>query len=282
MTKYLMLFISLISINSFGQVIDFIDTSDFYIIHLNDTIDIDYHSQTPYPSSIGLDLNCNNENDIIINCYTTPIQNLPSAHNIEIVNLLGDKLEFAKKNNSLAAFRTGEIVDLASIERWDWGNTHRLLYFNVIGGASWAGINSSDSLYVNDMNLIFRFTYNNMYKYGWINYSGKSWPANLFIHKIAIDKSLCSSNLTSEIFNSNFKLFPNPFNNHLNIISNHSSQKSATWKIFAMDGSYICGGNVDLNTFGILFKDKIDKPGAYIIQFFIENKLINSQIITKM
>lgn len=268
-----------------GQgIIHFNDTISFQIMEREDTIDINHSVITPYPDTLELDLDCDGDKDIKFNCYTTPIPNFPSAHNIEIQNLVGSDLEFLNANSFLQAFRMDDEINLDSIDGWESQNSYNLLYFTVIGGASWAGVSSKDSVSVNNMYLIFRKKKNGEYKYGWINYSGQSWPATLFVDKMAFDKASClqTSHKGHIVQELEIFVFPNPVADRLNInipIFNHQHIK---YRIYNMMSELELEGKVTGINTQLELGQLLGSNGIYLLQIIIDDKITKSHILVKM
>ncbi len=266
------------------QIITFNDTVFFQILERNDTLDIDGNIPTPYPSSVELDLNCDGLKDIVFNCYTTPVQNFPSAHHIEIQNLLGAGLEFLNDGSYLNAFRVQDTIHVDSTDEWISKNSFRLFYFHVLGGASWAGVNSTDSTSVNNMYLVFRIKENNGYKYGWINYSGQSWPTKLFIHRTAFSKADCLQTHTTGGVSqeATIRIFPNPFENHVNISIPDFNYQNIKWRIFSVDNVLKLEGEIKDSRTDLALGRLLDNSGIYLLQILMDEQIIQSQILIKI
>lgn len=274
MKTFFLLILIVISLKSFGQVsIDFVDTTNFYVTLLNDTI----NNGVTYPDIVTLDLDCDERRDLIFKCYTTPIPNFPSAHHIIIQNPLREDLEIAQ-----GIYRTGAAINPDTISNWENRNIYGFSYFTVHFGPNWIGRVYEDEIYLEDMNLLYRFNDNDQYRYGWINFSCRAWPATLIIHEIAFDRSFCLSTSTKEIPESFLKLYPNPFSEHLNFQSEQLLLTAISWKVFGIDGRFICQGELEPYANIISLDHKIDKPGTYIIQFFTGDKLTRAQVINKI
>ncbi|MBK8698511.1 MAG: T9SS type A sorting domain-containing protein [Saprospiraceae bacterium] len=266
------------------EIIHFKDTIYFQVLEREDTLDINGSFPTPYPNTLKLDLNCDGEKDITFNGYTTPIQNFPSAHHIVIQNLLGSDLEFLKDGGYLNAFRMDDEINLDSIDGWASLDSFRLFYFNVFGGAHWAGVKSTDSTAIHNMYLLFRLKENNEYRYGWIYYSGFSWPTKLFVHKIAFSRIAClQTSIIGEVFKeSEISISPNPFENNVHIYIPYLNHKKLEWRILNVNGVLELEGEIsDRNTELDLGK-LIDGNGVYLIQIVMEDKIYKSQILVKI
>lgn len=268
-----------------GQgIIHFNDTISFQIMEREDTIDINHSVITPYPDTLELDLDCDGDKDIKFNCYTTPIPNFPSAHNIEILNLVGSDLEFLNTNSFLQAFRMDDEINLDSIDGWESQNSYKLLYFTVLGGASWAGVSSKDSVSVNNMYLIFRKMKNGECKYGWINYSGQSWPATLFVDKMAFDKTSClqTNAIWPIVHELEIILFPNPFAGRLNISIPHFNHQNIKYSIYNMMGELALEGKITGINTELGLGQLLGRNGIYLLQIIIDDKISKSHILLKM
>jgi hypothetical protein len=75
--------------------------------------------------------------------------------------------------------------------------------------------------------------------------------------------------------NLHYKIFPNPFRNELNIISEDGSQESTVLELFNILGDHLTKvefrGSVSLNM------DLV--PGVYILELRTENKMSRSRIV---
>ena len=274
----------LVSLSSFSQnTLDFRDTTNFTIFSIYDTIDVNHVPYTPYPNTTALDVNCDGINEINIDCFPAPVMNLPSVHNIEIKNLLGDKLEFAADGQFLEAFRTGDTIYLDSIPRWTSAEKYRLLYFHVLSGAQWAGIKSRDSQFVTNMNLLYRIQTNLGYHYGWLQYSGKSWPAQLYVHRLAIDRTLCDSlSASEEVVIPDIKLHPSPISDQLFISLPDGYPQELSYTISRADGTLMSHGKLYESATTHSLDTGMFAPGLYIIRVFTKNKIFLSKKIVKI
>lgn len=273
----------LVSLSSFSQTtLDFSDTTNFTIFSIFDTIDVDW-PYTPYPNSMALDVNCDGISDVNLICFTTPIMNFPAANNIQIQNLVGDKLEFAAEGSRLSVFRTGDTIYPDSILVWSSKENYPLLYFQVISGASWTGIKGQDSLYVNHLNILFRMQTDVGYRYGWIHYSGKAWAAQLYVHRLAIDSSLCASLSASEqAVIPEIKLYPTPFSDQLSITLPDGYPNELSYTMTRADGTLMCQGKLHDTAATQSMDTGMFAPGFYIIRFFTKNKIWLSKKIIKI
>lgn len=272
------IFLSFASSVSFSQeLIDFVDTTNFHMTHLNDTID--NYWQTSHADSIHLDLNCDFNHDIKIRSYQVspgPVP-FPSIQYVEILNYIGSDLEFSEN-----IYPTGEFVDLDTISNWESKSRYVMMCFSIFDGISWIGNFDDDRVNLVDYNLLFRFKDNNQYTFGWINFNCRSYVVQLAINKIAFDKSSCLNTSLKEIQEPRFKLYPNPFSDHLHIQADQIPLSGIFWKVYGINGRFICEGKLEPYTSMISINNKIDKPGIYIIQFFAGDKLTNTHLIRKI
>ena len=259
-----------------GQnIIDLGDYSPFHSIEHNDTIDL--ATNTLYPAAVDMDLDCDEIPDITIRCFSTPLQNLPSARNIEIVNLAGNNLQI------LDAFTEGSIINLENVT-WVNRNNFTILYFNVLSGPSCAGISPSQPVMVNEMYIVFRKLIDNEYRYGWIHYSSRCDPvASFYLHRIAFDEQICSISHTLDETNVlDFPVTPNPFTDRFTIKMKANIPAKLTWRIFNPQLQMVKEGPVLQNSSSLeIFQPNLP-AGLYFLQILSDNKLLRTQIISKI
>ena len=193
------------------------DSTHYNIVGLDDTLDIDYNIMTPFPDTASLDIDCDGLADLRFTLYTTPVMSFPSTHHIDIVNLIGDDLEMLDDGYLLYAYRAMDTIEVKPNPDWTSDPAWKVLSFHVTSGASWAGISGTDSLYVNDMYILFRKKIAGEWVYGWINYSGKSWETILYLRHFAIENEYCNSTAVrpSEASRQMAGLYPNPVSEEL-------------------------------------------------------------------
>lgn len=191
--------------------IDFHDTIQFHRSQRADTIDNDHLDVTPFPDSTDLDLDCDSVADVRLKCFKTPLPNFPQAHHIVIQPLAGSGVEVLAKGTRVRAFRRDTLLTVDALTGWSAGPELQILYFNVLGGASWSGVAGTDSSGVTDMLLVFRKEEAGTLRYGWIAYDGRSWPARLSVHETAWSGSSClQTGLRVVREATSFRLCPNP------------------------------------------------------------------------
>jgi len=142
------------------------DSSNFSIIGLNDTLDIDYAIMTPFPDTASLDIDCDGVPDVRIDMDAVPVMFFPPEHHIDFHNLIGDDLEMLNGGWLLSAFRSSDTIQVESNMDWESLTDWKLLFFHVVRGANWTGISCNDSLFVSDMYIIFRKKISGEWVYG--------------------------------------------------------------------------------------------------------------------
>lgn len=180
-------------------VIDFRDSVSFQRLPRTDTIDNDYLTVTPYPDSTDLDLDCDSVADVRLKCYKTPLPNLPQAHHIVIRPMAGSGVQILADGAKPRTFRRDTALVVDSLSGWSTLPEYEILYFNVLSGASWAGVAGTDSVTVTDRCVVFRKEESGTFRYGWIAYDGIPWPARLSVRETAWSGSGCTTVGTEDL-----------------------------------------------------------------------------------
>ncbi len=245
------------------------DSTNYSIIRLGDTIDIDYSSQTPYPDTANLDIDCDGQTDLQINMYQIPVMNFPPEHHIDIVNLVGDDLEILNDDWFLSAFRSFDTIQLESNADWISSSSWKLLYFHVLSGAHWAGVAGTDSLYVNDMYILFRKRISGEWVYGWINYSGKSWETKLYLRHFAIENEFCTSTAVNPVaaLPRILMLYPNPARDELYLVPDPHVVFPVSWSLMDSRGIPVGEGILHFQDNPIHIDAMHLDDGIYFIRF---------------
>jgi hypothetical protein len=244
------------------------DSANYTVIGLNDTLDIDYNGITPFPDTASLDIDCDGQMDFQIDMYALPVMFFPPEHHIDIVNLGGTNIEMLNDNEWLLAFRSNDTIqiepnpDWLSLPRW------QILSFHVVGGAVWAGIDGTDSLYVNDMYLLFRKRINSEWAYGWINYSGKAWNAALYLRNFAIENDYCITSVVEPLakLSTLITLYPNPAQDLLFLNNDPRLVYPILWNVVDLSGISRGQGVVLKEGEGINIRALALPDGLYVIR----------------
>lgn len=220
------------------------DSLNYNLIELSDTLDIDHSEITPFPNTADLDVDCDGIADIQVDMYPIPVMVFPPEHHIDLVNLVGNDLEILADDEWAQAFRSNDTVALEANTDWESRERWKVLRFFVISGATWAGVSGTDSVYVNDMYILFRKRIQGEWVYGWINYSGKSWPAELYLRHHAIENAYCMPTSTDPVRLPTqwISCFPNPAKDILFLDPDLPLPFPVTWNIISGTGTSVAQG----------------------------------------
>ncbi|MFZ1679357.1 MAG: T9SS type A sorting domain-containing protein [Saprospiraceae bacterium] len=280
--RLIIIFFILIGISSLSAQA-YIKFSDSIFFIISPRIDTFYVNNTPEIDSLSIDLDCDGIVDLRIKCHSTPFLNLPRAHHIDLENLVGADVEMLNGQSILQGFRQDEIIDLDTTQGWESNTIYSILYFDVLSGASWAGIQSRDSSHVTNMYVVFRKRIQNVFHYGWINYSGNSFPARLYLEELSFDREQCIlSEVPSISMTTSLNIYPNPFHDELFINWPIAIGCKAIWKIFNVLGRCIEEGKISDGNPTCQINMFHTAKGIYLLQLFDEDKLVMTKPILRL
>lgn len=285
--RYIVSIIILVGLNTIhGQnVMYFSNSTEFSISQRTDTLDLDYGQQTLFPANVALDLECDSQDDIMLNCYQTPIQYFPDANHIEIQNLAGTDFEMISNGAKPIVFRNGDTIDLQSETRWLSRDAFQLFYFNVIGGAAWTGHpipNSTDSTRATNMYVVFRKKIGSEYAYGWIKYSGNSYPTFLYLQEVVLASQFKVTSSSQVNNNIEIQIYPNPVNDYLRIKLRGINNVPYDWQIYNTSQSLIGSGTIFSGITELDLNDRVINKGLYVIRITNNNNLFGIHKFVKL